>query len=476
VTTTGADLSNVQIGQSTSSAGLISIPGIASGLNTAAIVSEIMSLDSQPMVQLELEESGVEEKSTQLGNVQSALQTVSTDAQNLSGPGLFDTTEAVNSSDPTTITATAVTGAAVGGYQVAVTALATSAQRSYNFTSPSSADTMTIDGQSITIAAGATMNDVINQINGSSNLDVYAASTGSGTLVLSNRTTGDTGSGFIAVSDPGAALSEIGSGIEGQNAAFSVNGVNGSSESNTVENAIPGVTLTLGGVTSTSSPVTVTVSPPAADTSSIEAAINTFVSDYNTAVNGIETQLTQTPVSFAQNSTDAEQGSLYSDPDLTDLLNNMRQMMYAPGSGLPTGMAALSDIGVSTGAPTGDAAPTASSLAGDLTVDSATLANAIETNPSGVQAVLASFSQSFQALVNTESSPGGVIAQRISDNADETTEMSMQITTMQNALAAQQTQLQDEFTNLETNISQSQSQESQLLSEIGQLPSTTTSG
>jgi flagellar hook-associated protein 2 len=468
---TSSDLSNLTIGSPTTSSGLISIPGIASGLNTAAIISEIISLDSQPMIQLELEQDNVNERSTQLSNIQNQLTTVANDAANLSGPGLFDTTSTVSSSAPATIAATAASGAAVGGYQVAVTQLANSAQRTFTYASPASDDTTTIDGQSVTVAAGTSLTDFAAQINNDSNLDVYAAVENGSTVVLSNRSTGDTGSNYIQVSDPGNAITATGAAREGQDAEYSVDGTDGSSSSNTVTDAIPGVTLTLGGLTTTSGAVTVTVSPPTADTSTIESAVNQFVSDYNTAVNSIEAQLTQTPVTGASNSSDAEQGSLYNDSDLSDLLDNMRQAMYTGGLGLPAGMAALSDLGISTGAPTGDAAPTNSSLAGDLTVNTATLDSAIANNPSGVAAVLASFSASFQSLVNTESGPGGVISQRITDATSQSSDMSNQISVMQTALTEQQTQLQNEYTNLETTISASQSQESQLASEIAQLPS-----
>jgi flagellar hook-associated protein 2 len=473
--TTTTDLSNLSIGSPTSSSGLISIPGIASGLNTSAIISEIISLDSQPMIQLQLEQDNVEEQSTQLTNIQNALSTVATDATNLSGPGLFDTTSTASSSNPTTITATAASGAAVGGYQVDVTALANSAQRTFTYASPASDDTMTIDGQSLTVAAGTSLSDFAAQVNNDSNLDVYAAVENGSTVVLSNRATGDTGSNFIQVSDPGNSITATGAAQEGQDAAYNVDGTSGTSASNTVTDAIPGVTLTLGGLTTTSGAVTVTVSPPTASTTSIATAVNQFVSDYNSAVNLIETQLTQTPVTGASDASDAEQGSLYNDSDLGDLLTNMRQAMYTGGTGLPNGMAALSDIGISTGAPTGDAAPTTASLAGDLTVDTSTLDSAIENNPSGVAAVLNSFSASFQSLVNAESGPGGVISQRISDDASQTNDMSNQITVMQSALTEQQTQLQNEYTALETTISASQSQETELESEIAQLPSTSSS-
>jgi flagellar hook-associated protein 2 len=471
--------SSLTIGSSTAGSGLISLPGLASGLNSAAIISEIISVDSQPMIQLEIEQAGVEAQSTQLQNLQSSLSTVLNDAMNLSGPGLFDTSETATSSDPTLITATASTGAAIGGYQVDVSQLATAASRTFNYTSPSSDDAIQIDGQDLTIPAGSTLQSFVNQINSDSGLDVQAAITGTNTLVLSSTSTGQQTGQYIQVSDPGGALSEITADANpGQDALLTINGSASqvSSASNTVTDAIPGVTLTLGGVTdSNSGSVTVVVSPPSVNASTVTSAVNQFVSDYNSAVNAIETQLTQVPVSDPQNTSDASQGTLYADQDLQSLLNNMRQLMYTSGSGLPSGMAALSDIGISTGAPSGDAAPSQNALAGDLTVDTSTLTSALESNPSGVQAVLASFSQSFQSLVSTEAGPGGVMSDRINDNSDEVTQLSSQISDMQNALTAQQTQLQQEYSALESTISSNDSTQSTLTSEIAQLTANSSS-
>jgi flagellar hook-associated protein 2 len=469
--------SDLTIGTTSSGSGVISIPGLASGLNSAAIISEIISIDSQPMIQHEIEEAGVEAQTTQLEDIQNSLQTVITDAENLSGEGLFDTSQTATSSDPTLITATATSGATIGGYQVDVSQLATAASRTYTYTSPSSSDTITIDGQQVTIDSGTTLQDFADQINNDSSLDVEAAVTGTNQLVLSSTSTGQQTGSYIQVSDPGSSLSEITSDANaGQNATFTVNGTSGSSTSNTVTDAIPGVTLSLGGVTNSSSgSVTVVVSQPTVSTSSVTSAVNQFVSDYNTAVNAIETQLTTAPDSPAENTTEAQQGTLYNDQDLTDLLTSMRQLMYTAGSGLPSGMAALSDIGITTGAPSGSAAPSSSSLAGDLTVDTSTLDSAIQSNPTGVENVLASFSQAFTDLVSNEAGAGGVIAQRISYNDDQVTQMSEQITDMQNALTEQQTSLQKEYSALEASISSSDSTQSELESEIAQLTNSSSS-
>ena len=68
---------------------------------------------------------------------------------------------------------------------------------------------------------------------------------------------------------------------QGQDAQYTVDGVAGSSSSNTVTDAIPGVTLTLGGVTTTSGAATINVTAPTVNTTNVVNAVQKFVTDYN---------------------------------------------------------------------------------------------------------------------------------------------------------------------------------------------------
>jgi len=457
-------------GTLTTSGSATQIVGLASGLNTTAIISELMSIASFPERELQVQQSGVQAKENELSTLQTTFANLSNDAANLSSPTLFDTSQSVSSSNPAIVAATSSNGAGVGGYQVLVSALANSAQRTFTYASPASADSITIDGHATAIPAGSTIQQFVNTINSDSQATVYAAATGTATVVLSNRTSGNTGTNFIAVSDPGGALTEqTALAKQGQDAQFTVDGVAGSSSSNTVTSAIAGVSLTLSGLTG-SNPVTVTVAPPAPSATNITTAINQFVSDYNAAVGAIQTQLTQTPVSNPLNATDAGQGTLFNDPDLTSLLTRMRQMMYTDLGGLSSGMSNLGDIGISTGAPSGSASPSASSIAGLLTVDTASLTKALQNNPSGVQQLLSGFATSFQGVVDNESGPGGLLSQRINSAASQYTQMGNQLSVMQATLATQQSALETEYSNLEAALSLSQSQESTLVNQIAQLP------
>ena len=453
---TGAGLSSLTGSSS------LQVTGLASGLDTNQIISEEMALYKQPVTHLQNQQSGLTAMNKQLAGIQSELKTLSSDALAAGDPTLFKTQQAVTSSDTTRVQASSATGAGVGGYQVSVSQLANSAQASYSYTSPTSDDQVTIGGNPYTIKAGESVQDFVDSINSDTSGTVYAAATNSGTVVFSSRQTGASSS--VGVTDPGNALGLV-SSKPGQDAKFSVDGVNGSSSSNTVTNAIGGVTLTLTGVTTTSGPVTVNVGAPAPSSTNISNAINTFITQYNKVITDIQTQLQQQP-----SSTDPTQGTLYGDSELKDLLTSMRSMMYSAGSGLPAGAATMDDIGVSTGATTGGGAETASALAGNLTLNATTLTNMLQSNASGVKSILSKWSSGFVGLVDDAADPGGTIDARVNSDNSEISNLGTQIASMQSALTDKQNFLVQQFAQLEAALSSNQSQSSWLTSQIASLP------
>ncbi len=455
----------------------LQITGLASGLNTNEIVEAELAEDEMPITNMQNQVSGLQTMNNTLTSIQSSLQTVSLDAQSLADPTLFSPTQSVASSDPSLVTAASTSGigGVIGGTTVTVSQLASAAQRTFTFTSPSSADTITIDGQQVSLSAGDTSQDLADAINADSSMDVWASATSSGQVVLSSRTTGDNGSNFIQVSDPGGALVEqTALAQNGQDALYTLNGVAGSSSSDTVTGAMPGVTLTLNGVTGSDNPVTVSVQPPTANVQQIEAAVNQFVQDYNSAVSSIESAVNTEPTNSSSGGTyNQDAGSLFGDSELEDLLSNMRTTMYTPGAGLPTGLAALTDIGISTGTSTGVIQQ--NSVNGQLTVDTSQLTAAIQSNPNGVEQILQQWSQSFYNVVNDEAGPGGSLDARISGDSDEMTTLNSQISAMQTLYAQQEQDMEEQWATVESTLSQLQSQSSAFTSASSALSNSQTS-
>ncbi len=451
----------------------ISFSGLGSGLNTTEIISALLGVERAPITRLSDEQTTLEGQHTELQSLQSSLTQLTFDAQELGSPTLFNTSQTVSSSESARITATTTTGAAVGGYEVEVTQLANSGQRTFTFKSPAAAETLTIDGKEIEVAAGSTIQDLVGKINSDSTATVYAAAVGTEAVVLSTRETGATEAGFITVADPGGTLVEqAGLAKEGQNAAYKIDGVAGSSASNTIKNAIPGVTLELKALTTTTGPVTVDVQPPSANVSAIASQVQAFVKLYNSTIGAINTQLTTKPPSAPESPAEMQTGTLFGDLELGSLLNQMRQSIYEPSKELPAEMSSLADIGISTGAPSGNATPSQTAVEGQLTVNTAQLESAIQANPAGVQEMLQHWSQGFQELVNADAGPGGSLEARISGDSTQTLELTDRITTMNEMLAIRQKALEAEFSAMEQIISQSKSQSSWLSSQLTSLLAT----
>jgi flagellar hook-associated protein 2 len=445
----------------------ISFNGLASGLNTSEIISALLGVERAPITQLANQRTTLEGQQTQLRSIQGELNQLTFAAQELGSPLLFKSAQTAESSEPGRVAASVTTGAAVGGYEVEVTQLANSGQRTFTFKSPAAAQTLTIDGQEIELAAGATVQDLVTKINADSSATVYAASPNGETVVLSTRETGANGPGFIAVAGAGETLTEQAAlAKEGRNAEYKIDGVAGSSASNTLTGAIPGVTLTLKALTTTTGPVTVAVQPPAPSVSSIVEQVQSFVKQYNAAVGKIQAQLTTKPPATPQTGSELQTGTLFGDLDLGTLMTRMRRAVYEPVKELPAEMSSLAAIGIGTGAASGKATPSQSAVEGQLTLNVAQLESAVRANPSEVQKMLQSWSTSFKAVVEVDAGPGGAMDARIEGDGTQATEMSRRITTMNEMLAVRQSALQSEFIAMERVVQQNQAQASWLSTQL----------
>jgi flagellar hook-associated protein 2 len=443
--------SSLSLGSSVGSP--ITVSGLASGLDTSSIIAELMSVEREPVTHLTNEQAKLQGEETALQGIQSSLRQLSLAASEFSLPSLFESSQTVTSNEPARVSAVATAGAAIGAYEVEVTKLANSAQRTFTFTRPAHEDTITIDGQEFKVSAGESAQQLAGAINSDSKATVYAAALENGTIVLSNRATGSTGGEFIKVTDAGGTLAEVaGSAKEGEDAEFKVDGTAGTSSSNTVTAAIAGVTLTLGGLTPVG-PVTIDVQAPGPSASKVEAQVQSFVKLYNSTVETIEQQLNTRPPE-KPHAGEFGTGTLFGDVELTGLLDSMRVAMYEPIAKLEGAISSPLDIGLSTGAPTGSGGSSQASLEGLLTLEPAKLAEAVKANPDGVQTMLQQWSQKLQGLVNAASEPGGSLEARVTGDASQITQLTGQINNMNEMLAVREKSLQRTYAELEAVISQ----------------------
>src|SRR5271154_6160895 len=91
-TTSATSSSQYQSGNQLTSLGTgtpLQVTGLASGLDTNAIVTALMATQQQQVTNLTNQQSGLTAMNTQLTAIQTALSKVATDAQALGDPSLF---------------------------------------------------------------------------------------------------------------------------------------------------------------------------------------------------------------------------------------------------------------------------------------------------------------------------------------------------------------------------------------------------
>ncbi len=556
----------------------LGLSGLASGIDTTSVVNALMAIARQPQTALQHKKDQANARATALGAIQAELDGLKGAIDDLSSPGLFADVQTVDSSDSTKITASRVSGAGTGGTQITVSRLASSQQRTYNYTS-SSSDT-TIDfggGKTLSVAAGTSLDDLVSLINSSSASPVYAASitdpndpTGTNKLlVLSSKTPGS-GGDFSLATDTTTGLSEIAADAKAHAASgasqtfdytadpanastVTVNGVNvsiaagatvddvvtainGSSTgataskdsdgrlvvtsntlgsassvsasgsqlslysssagqdstltnlnaaysvdggptryatSNIVTDAIPGIQLTF--KAASSDPVTITVGSPAPDHDAIKAKIHAFVDSYNAVMSDLSSRVSEQPVLQPATGGDYLKGLFFGDSMLQGIQDRLRTAVMSP-IGSDSSLNLLSEIGISTGDTTGDGTINQDAVNGKLVVDDDKLDSMLDTNPDGVKALLgatlgtAGFAQAMDSVLSPEVDAGGDFDTLISQTNSEASDLAGQIADWDQRLSDQQDRLKAQFSAMESALSKSQTTQSWLSSQIAGLP------
>ncbi|RME68132.1 MAG: hypothetical protein D6778_02260, partial [Nitrospirae bacterium] len=307
--------------------GLTLTTGIFTGLNTDEIIQKLMEVERQPLQRLQTQKSSYEAKVSSLGSISSSLSSLKSELQSLKDSDLIGMAATV--SDENVLEATASTTASEGTYHIVVNHIATSQSiYSTGFSSetdpvadlsvhPTQTLRIEVNGQSYDITVDSTNNTLSglrDAINNSS-APVRASIVNDGTsyrLVISSEQTGTDGRIVVKVDEDNdgvfeetpdetdiAGLSQLAfnptydadgnvtGGIAnmsqaqaGRDASLTVDGLPITRPSNTIDDLITGVTITLKD-SSAGNTVYLTVSE---DKSSLQSKLNSFVSAYNSAM------------------------------------------------------------------------------------------------------------------------------------------------------------------------------------------------
>jgi flagellar hook-associated protein 2 len=448
----------------------IQLSGLASGLDTATIISQLMAVERTPRSKITLDQSATTKRQSLLQDINTKLNALKSANDDLKSIGTWVDTQSVESGDSTKLTATRTGGAPPGGYDVSISQLATAERRTYDWadlTADGPLQILNSDGTqraSIDLKAGATVADAVAAINSSTDANIYAVNV-NGDLVLAAKSTGDS-SGFSAV---GAGTQT--ERVAGLNAKLTVNGADVERQTNVITDALPGVTLSLKAKTSGTSTVGLTVGSPGPDKDAITRKVQSFITAYNALVTAARADLDDKRVPGATTTADVQKGTLFGDSGLSSMLTSFRATISAPVAGL-TGLTSLADLGITTGAASSGPAVNADAVAGKLTLDAAKLTAALDSNPLGVRKLLGGlsgtdgFSQALSTVMAPLQGVGGILDLRINAATKDLSTIRSKLDTFDARMDAKESAYQKRFTALEAALQKSQSVGSSLSSYI----------
>ena len=448
----------------------IQFGGIASGLDTNALIDGLVKVERRSIDILKAQGARYQAQQGVLSILASSLASVKSAAQNLSLSTDFNR-RAISSSDEAGLKASASSSALIGFYTVNISSLAkakvlqstgytnttdTIGQGTLTITVGSTSKDITIDGTNNTLSG---LQDTINDANAgvtASIVNTGTAAAPSYKLIVQGKNTGlenDVTLSF-SVTDGGSNPFPGGGDVvqAAADAQFTVNGLSLTRSSNTVSDAIPGVTLSLlkeGGVSST---VNVT-----SDSSAIKDNIKSLVNAYNAVAKIARDQ-------FSLNGATGRQGALAGDSTVRTAISRLRNALTSV-NGSDGGIRSLSDLGISF------------QKDGSLSFDESKLTNALSQDPEAVQKLFLKTHDGVgkripAAVDSLISAVGGAITSRQNGLSESLTALSKKIAREEQRILKYQEQLTAQFTALEKLVSQLNQQSNFLAQKLNTLTTT----
>ena len=420
-------------------AGELFLTGITgTGFDAGAIVQQIMQIKSIPLQRLQQEKTQLQAKLTSLGNLSGAIGDFLSLFENLNVDELFGgkraevsntdilsasvTKDAPNVEFSVTVNRLAQAEIRVsnGGVSDLSTTFSTSGTLTITYNTGTSTETFSVD-----YTAGQTLEDLVNAINSAQNrvkASIYYDGTSyrlmlSETGVENSTVETDTAGGVYAIEVSGLP-SELGTGLDTLQPARNAEIVIGSgspitSPSNTFDNVITGVTLTVKAVGS----ATVTIRD---DYSGVSGFLDKFVSDYNALV------------------------------DLVDSLTSGEEALF-PGENLITGvkfgMAGRLDPLIEIGVLDYDGET------GKISIDTSRLNDLLSTDPERVRDALRKLKDVFTSFLEVQRDTFRSFENTYTERINRIDE---RITQLAQRLAQEELILRREYSRLEAFIAQAQ--------------------
>ncbi len=425
--------------------------GIGSGLDANSIVDQLMALEQQPLIALQTKEAGYIAELSAIGQLSSAVSAFKSAVDALSSSDDFNVFTAT-SADTAKFTASASSSAAEGTFDVKVNSLATAQKQGSNSFADSDTTTVGSSGDKIKITIGSdtfsvdigakTLDQISAAINAASdNVGVTASvvqeDASNFYLTLTSDSTGTANTMTLAFEDSGGSPIADPLGMAQTKAAADAeilidNTYTVTRSSNTISDAISGVTLTL--LETSTSAVNLNINH---NSGAVSGAIESFATAYNTLQSSLSS---------------LSAGALSGDSSIRTIQNQIRSVFNTVPSGLTGSYTYLSEIGISF------------TKEGTLTTDSTEIDNAISANLSSLTELFSDDDQGYAfrlsaVLDNIIDSDGlidakedGINAQ-IDDVQDAQVDLQFRLETIEARYRAQYGALDTLMTNLSTTSS-----------------------
>lgn len=425
------------------------VSGLSSGIDWATMVDQLISIDHSRVDLVSSQKSAYEAKLAAWQSFNTKLLALKTAADGIKDLEDFNLYTASMTTDSATVkgsdlmTVSAASTASIGSYQIKVNSLAVAekvrsisyADASVAFGSGYAGDIL-INGETVTIDATDTMYSVQNKIN---NANTGATPTGVTATIVKfgasdyrlTLTSDTTGAAGIDLQNGGAqdilSLFNFSEVTDGADASFSVDGVDISQSSNTVDDVIAGVTIAL---LKADIDTTVTLAITR-DIDAIKNNIKTFVGKYNDVASYINTQ-------FSYNTETNETGGvLFGDGTLSSVKSDLSSIITHSVWGVSSQFSILGLVGINL------------DNSGQLSINDTTLTGYLRTNFSDVAALFTgqgvASNGSLNYVCHTQNSKAGEYTVNITTAAARSASTS--ITAVSGTLGSNETLTVTEGTN-----------------------------
>ncbi len=433
---------------------MISFDGIASGLDTKKIISQLMSLERRPIKKLDTQKTGLETKVSALQELNSKLMALKTRSEALNESDALQSVT-VTSDNEDILTLSGGGSSNTGTFAIEVTQLA----QNHQISSDSKKDATTelgysgniqINDETVEIDATDSLNDIRNKINAANagvSTSILKIDEDNYKLIFTSNTTGSDGE--IELVDDNHVLKNLGivngSGkIKNQQQAAQDAEIKVGSENpniitrstNTVSDVIDGVTLNLKAA-EIGTKVNITLG---ADNEAVKESIQGFADAYNEVMSYIS----------EKSDYDADSktyGPLSRDTTARLARSTLRNHIISRASGISGSFTALSQIGI-----------TSSASDGTLSIDDTKLTTAL-TSLNDVQELFTTLTDGLTTRIEDfTDSYDGFIAKRIDNTENSINRVQNRMDAMEVRVGRREERLRSQFQAMETMLMQLQTQ------------------